>query len=191
MQEQRNKYVGYSMLPCVKGSQRCAMLVTWIGWKVSFSNWEITDYNPPKVGVMVAILSGSNAHSSRNCSLAKPIFHQKTAFFPSQTLKRATTCPQPTFYFSLGPTESNLCNKKQCTRSSKKLILYEKEPSGNVWMLECWNNKQTNKQMQQTNNKPQNNQTNTTNKQCNYFHMTERTHIPRRPLLLALEVLLA
>ena len=149
MQEQRNKYVGYSMLPCVKGSQRCAMLVTWIGWKVSFSNWEITDYNPPKVGVMVAILSGSNAHSSRNCSLAKPIFHQKTAFFPSQTLKRATTRPQPTFYFSISrPTESNLCSKKQCTRSSKKLILYEKEPSGNVWMV-LWSygttNKRTNK----------------------------------------------
>ena len=50
---------------------------------------------------------------------------------------------------------------------------------------------QTNEQTNATNNKPQNNQTNTTNKQCNYFHMTERTHIPRRPLLLALEVLLA
>ena len=153
MQEQRNKYVGYSMLPCVKGSQRCAMLVTWISWKVSFSNWEITDNNAPKVGVMVAILSGSNAHSSRNCSLAKQTFHQKTAFFPSQALKRATTRPQPTFYFSLGPTESNLCNKKQCTRSSKKLILYEKEPSGNVWMV-LWSygttNKQTNKCNKQT-----------------------------------------
>ena len=122
---------------------------------------------------MVAILSGSNAHSSRNCSLAKPIFHQKTAFFPSQTLKRATTRPQPTFYFSLGPTESNSCNKKQCTRSSKKLILYE-----NRALWKCVNGA-TNNQIKNTFNKQTINlktinclQTNTTNKKCNYFHVT-------------------